>query len=97
MMLNSIIDFIKRHSTTLAILFFALLFLGFEKETIETYVIIIGFCSIAILMSGVAVYSFTKHKFIKEENRIIIGLIFIGICIVVGNALEIYISRFAGV
>ena len=79
----------------------ALLYLSFNSQILTTVLISIIFVCLAIGLSGLVAFAYTKLDFIgiKQSNdRPILGQIFIGVSIIItGILIGVYITQFAGV
>ena len=89
------LKFIYRHSLILSILCSTILLSKLNSLEMKTIFLFISIEMLTILLSGVAVYSFTRFNFNKHDSNPNLGLIFLGVHICVGlSALGTYLSQF---
>lgn len=93
--MKKLLDFIKRNSLWLIAGGLALFFLNPTIAEIKTIFLIISVESLALALSGIAVFVYTKIDFTKELEGNNLGLIFLGVNICVGlTVLGVYIAQF---
>ena len=93
--MNSIINFIQRHSTWIMLGLSALLLLSPCLAEIKTFLLIVTVESIALGLSGISMFVYTKVDFTKELTGSNLGLIFLGVHLCVGLVvLGVYIAQF---
>lgn len=93
------LDFLKRNGSNIAIGIFAIYLLGFESALIKTLLMIVTYESLAIALSGFALFAYTKVNFTNalmqgedgESNSIeqhstmrLFGSVFIGVHTLIG-------------
>jgi hypothetical protein len=100
--MNKFQNFIARHSSWSLIAAISLLLLYPTIAEFKTILMIFTFESLAIALSGVALFAYTKVDFINElsgginEKTNIIGSIFLAVHLLVGFVvLGVYIAQFA--
>lgn len=97
--LKSVWNFIKRNATWFIIGLIAWLILKPGIAEIRTILQVVLYETIALALSGVAVFVFTKLDFVaieKSNDRFMLGYIFLGVHILVAlSILGIYIVQFA--
>jgi hypothetical protein len=94
--MKSIIDFVKRYSVWLAVGLLALLLVKPVITEIRTILLIILVESIALGLSGLAQYAYTKIDFSRYAANSNLGYIFMGVHICVGLVvLGVYIAQFS--
>ncbi|MBM2817025.1 MAG: hypothetical protein HW421_3787 [Ignavibacteria bacterium] len=94
--MNNLINFFTRHAIWLALGVVAILFLNPGIEEIKTLLLITAVECLAIALSGIAVYVYTKIDFTSYEAMHCLGWIFLGVHICVGLVvLGVYIAQFA--
>jgi hypothetical protein len=93
--MKNIIDFVKRNILWLIGGFLALIILEPELAEIKTLLLIIISECLAIALSGLAQFVYTKIDFIRENAVSSLGMIFIGVHILCGlTILGVYIAQF---
>lgn len=91
-----LIDFFKRNIILISIVFAGLIYLGFQDSLLDTLFLIIVVELLAVSLSGLSVYLFTKLDFVETDNFLVLGLIFLGVHICVGLVvLGVYIVQFS--
>jgi hypothetical protein len=96
-----IIDFISRNATWLLLAVLSIYFISFQKQVLDTALIIVLLESIALGLSGLAVYAFTTFSisepyFVGDDKQYSVmerlglmlwaGMVFLGVHILVGLA-----------
>ncbi len=95
--MERIIDFIKRNLLLIAIAFGAIWLLKPELAEIRTLFLIAAIETVAISLSGVAVYVYTRIEFTRQIVNSNLGFIFLGVHICVGLVvLGVYLVQFGG-
>ena len=94
--MKQIWDFILRHSTWVLLGVVAVLCLQPAIAEIKTMLLIIAVESLALALSGLAVYAYTRIDFTKDNQNSNPGLIFLGVHLCVGLVvLGVYIAQFS--
>ena len=94
--MKDIWNFIIRHAIWIALVVLALLLFKPGLSEIRTLLLIVAVESIALALSGLALYAYTKIDFTKELGNLNPGLIFLGVHICVGLVvMGVYIAQFA--
>jgi hypothetical protein len=94
--MNNILDFIKRHAVWLSLGALALIFLSPGIAELKTILLITAIEALAIALSGIALYVYTKIDFTKDTLTTNPGLIFLGVHVCVGMiVLGVYLAQFA--
>ena len=109
--IKSVVDFILRNAVWLIIGIVAVFFLRPGTAEIQTFLFIAVHEAIALTLSGIALYTYTKIPFTKlimegDDNKInsverysmmvVLGQIFLGVHILVGLVvLGVYIAQFS--
>ncbi len=89
-------NFIIRHALLIALAILALLMLSPARAEINTFLLIAAVECIALALSGVAVFVFTRINFTSEYAGNNLGLIFLGVHVCAGmSVLGVYIAQFA--
>lgn len=78
------INWILRHWFVVLLFVVALIFIGFERETLRTLATCFVYACTAIILSGIAVYAYTSVDFIQERNTDAIAKIYLGTCLLIG-------------
>jgi len=80
-------DFIRRHFVWLIGIAVGLYAIKFKVEVIDTIITSVILVLLATGLANVAVYSYTKYKFNKNisVNANALGLIFLGVCFIIGS------------
>lgn len=95
--LKDIKNWIVRNLAWFGIGLIVLFYLSFNSEILNTIMISIIFVCLAIGLSGLTAFAYTKLDFISND-RPILGQIFIGVSIIItGILIGVYITQFAGV
>jgi hypothetical protein len=95
--MERIIDFIKRNLLLIAIAIGAIWLLKPELAEIRTLFLIAAIETVAIALSGVAVYVYTRIEFTRQIVNSNLGFIFLGVHICVGLVvLGVYLVQFGG-
>lgn len=95
--MKPILNFIQRHSTWLILGLAALLLLSPCIAEIKTFLLIVTVESLALGLSSISIFVFTKIDFTKELSGSNLGLIFLGVHLCVGLVvLGVYIAQFGG-
>ena len=95
--MEKILDLIKRNSAWIIPALISLLLLKPAIEEINTILLAVLFESLAISLSGVAAYVYTKIDFVRTYDSNALGYIFIGVHFCVGlTVLGVYIAQFSG-
>ncbi len=86
-------DFIKRNAVWLGLGTFAALTLGPAISEYKTIMMMILIECLALALSGLSVYAYTKLDFIREKSTSILGQIFLGVHLCTGlSLLSIYFT-----
>ncbi|MGA2296011.1 MAG: hypothetical protein ABSG15_00500 [FCB group bacterium] len=94
--MKNIKNFIMRHAIWIALVVLALLLFQPGLSEIRTLLLIAAVESIALALSGISLYAYTKIDFTKELGSLNPGLIFLGVHICVGLVvMGVYIAQFA--
>ena len=94
--MDNIIGFIKRNSIWIGLSLIALYLLSPGSPELNTFLFVITIESLAIGLSGIAVFAFTRIDFIKESLNSNLGMIFLGVHVCVGLViLGVYIAQFS--
>lgn len=89
-------DSIKRNAVWILLIVFAVMLIRIDSTEIRTFILIVITESIAIALSGIAQYVYTKIDFTKETANSNLGFIFLGVHICVGLIiLGVYIVQFS--
>lgn len=92
--MSKIIDLVKRNIVWILIGLFGCILLNPASPEIKTMFIVLVVESLAIALSGVAVYAYTNIDFTKDEVKSNLGLIFLAVHICVGLViLGVYIAQ----
>ena len=89
-------DFIKRHGTYFLIGFVALYVLGFEWEFVHAIMMTLTIVCLGIGVACLAVFAFTKYKFIHTDDgltipeAIVISIIFLSCLLVTYELMNIF-------
>lgn len=95
--MSDILNFLKRNAAWVAIAIFSLLILKPAIAELNTILLILLFESIAIFLSGVAVFAFTEIDFIKTESKQALARIFAAVHLSVGLiVVGVYIAQAGG-
>ncbi len=90
-------NFILRHAAWLCLILISILLLNPIIAEFRTLLLITIFETVALFLSGLAVYTFTKIDFIGEQSYGILGYIFLSVHILTGMAvLGVYLAQFGG-
>ena len=93
--MNNIYNFIIRNLMWILLGIVAIFFLNPESPEIKTILIIALVEALAIGLSALAVFAYTKIDFIKEQTNQL-GYIFLGVHICVGFVvMGVYIAQFS--
>ena len=93
--MNEIINFFKRNIAWLILGIGALWFFKPEIAEIRTILMILATESIALALSGLSAYVYTKIDFTKNIDNNNLGFIFLGVHLCVGlTILGVYIAQF---
>lgn len=95
--LQKVWEFVKRHALWVILLLFAIYSMAFQAELVKTLYVILSFEALALGLSGLAQYVFTKIDFTADDsdNSKTLGYIFLGVHILVGLvAMGTYIAQF---
>lgn len=90
-------EFLKRNALWVILLLFAMYSMAFQQELVKTLYVILSFEALALGLSGLAQYVFTKIDFTADDsdNSKTLGYIFLGVHILVGLvAMGTYIAQF---
>lgn len=89
-------DFIKRHLPWLAIGTAAVLAVSPAANEYKTFLLIVAVECLALGLSTMAVFAYTKIDFIREKSEQALGTIFLGVHILTGlTVLGVYIAQFS--
>jgi len=93
--MKNAIDFIKRHILWLSVGFVSLLILRPGLREIKTMLLIAAIESLAIALSGLALFAYTKVDFTREAVNTNPGFIFLGVHLSVGLiVLGVYLAQY---
>jgi len=93
--MKEIFDFILRNIIWLILIFIGLFFLKPQLAEINTLLLITAIEAVAIALSGLAAYAYTKVDFTKNAVSSNLGFIFLGVHICVGLVvLGVYIAQY---
>ena len=93
--MKNIMNIIKRNSLWLGFGGLALLLLSPAMPEFRTLLLTILIECLALALSGLSVYAFTKTDFIKSKNTQVLGQIFLGVHISTGLViLGVYMAQF---
>lgn len=88
-------EFIKRHLSWLLLIALSLFLFQPAISEYKLILLIITIEALAIALSGVASFCYTKLDFTKDYNSFNLGFIFLGVHICVGLAvLGVYLAQF---
>jgi len=90
-------NFIYRHALWAILLLFAIYSMAFQQELVKTLYVILSFEALALGLSGLAQFVFTKIDFTADDsdNTKNLGYIFLAVHILVGLvAMGTYIAQF---
>jgi len=91
-----ILDYIKRNAAWLLPGLLALALLWPAMAEIRTLLLIILIECLAVALSGLAVYAYTRIDFTRDHARQNLGFVFLGVHICVGMiVLGVYLVQFA--
>jgi len=89
-------NFIARNSIWIVLAALTLFLFSPGSPEIGTILFVITIEALAIGLSGIAVYAYTRIDFIKDNLNNNLGIIFLGVHICVGLAiLGVYIAQFS--
>lgn len=92
--MKNIIDYVLRHSVWFIAGFAALLLLGPGIAEIKTILIIIIIESLALALSGISNFVYTKLDFTKDSLNSVLGYIFLAVHILTGmTVLGVYLAQ----
>ncbi len=95
--MKNVIEFVKRNIVWLIGGILALALLNPSLAEIKTLLLIVITECLAIALSGLAQFVYTKIDFIKENALNSLGMIFIGVHLLCGlTILGVYIAQFCG-
>lgn len=93
---EKVFDSIKRNAVWILLIIFAIMMINIETTEIRTFILIVITECIAMALSGVAQFVYTKIDFTKETATNNLGYIFLGVHICVGLIiLGVYIVQFS--
>ncbi|OGU40527.1 MAG: hypothetical protein A2X61_13625 [Ignavibacteria bacterium GWB2_35_12] len=94
--LEKVFDTIKRNVVWILLIIFAVMLINLETTEIRTFILIVITECIAMALSGVAQFVYTRIDFTKESANNNLGYIFLGVHICVGLIiLGVYIVQFS--
>jgi len=94
--IEKVFDSIKRNAVWILIIILALMLIRIDTTEIRTFILIVITECIAMALSGVAQYVYTRIDFTKESANNNLGYIFLGVHICVGLIiLGVYIVQFS--
>jgi hypothetical protein len=94
--MKNILNFLARHSAWVAACIGALFVLGPAIAEYRTVLLVVMLESIAIALSGLAQYAYTKQDFTSKQAGANLGFIFLGVHICVGLiVLSVYLVQYA--
>ena len=91
------LSFLKRNVLWVILLLYAIYSMAFQQALLKTLYVILSFEALALGLSGLAQYVFTKIDFTADnsDNSKTLGYIFLGVHILVGLvAMGTYIAQF---
>jgi hypothetical protein len=95
--MNKYIDFAKRNSVLIIICAMALLLMKPGIAEVRTLLLIASIETLAIALSGVSAYVYTRIEFTRQIVNSNLGFIFLGVHICVGLVvLGVYLAQFGG-
>lgn len=95
--LSEILNFILRNAVWFGIAVLSLLILGPGIAEFKTLLLIAAIESVAIALSGVAIFAYTKVDFTRDEAGGNLGFVFLGVHICVGLiVLGVYLAQYGG-
>lgn len=92
-------NFLYRNALWVILLLFAIYSMAFQTELVKTLYVILSFEALALGLSGLAQFVFTKIDFTADDsdNSKNLGYIFLGVHLLVGLvAMGTYIAQFGG-
>jgi hypothetical protein len=93
--MKEIYDFIKRNIVWLMLGLIAILLFKPELAEIKTILLVAAIESLALGLSGVAAYVYTKIDFTQTHTNSNLGFIFLGVHICIGlTILGVYLAQF---
>jgi len=94
--IEKVFDSIKRNAVWILLIVIALMLIRIDTTEIRTFILIVITECIAMALSGVAQYVYTRIDFTKESANNNLGYIFLGVHICVGLIiLGVYIVQFS--
>ncbi|MFA6571082.1 MAG: hypothetical protein WCT77_07580 [Bacteroidota bacterium] len=94
--MKDVLNFIKRHATWIVLTVITLLLFQPGMSEIRTLLLIVAIDCVALALSGISLYAYTKIDLLKEGSSINPGLVFLGVHICVGLVvLGVYIAQFS--
>lgn len=88
-------DFIKRNGAWLLLGFIAFLALGPAEAALRTILLLILIEAVALALSGLAAYAYTKIDFTRHQMWNTLGSIFLGVHICIGLVvMGVYFTQF---
>jgi hypothetical protein len=94
--MDKIKDFVARNSIWLGLAVFTLYLFSPGSPELNTILFVITIEALAIGLSGIAAYCFTRIDFINEHLNNDLGMIFLGVHVCVGLViLGVYIAQFS--
>ncbi|MDQ1266422.1 MAG: hypothetical protein QG635_1574 [Bacteroidota bacterium] len=94
--MNNILDFLKRYGILIILAAAALAVLRPKLPELNTLALITAIEAIAVALSGLAAFAYTKIDFTKEDIRTNLGYIFLGVHICTGlTVLGVYIAQYS--
>ncbi len=77
-------DWCKRHALLTILVLLALMYIGFERETLRTLATCFIYACAVVIFSGITTYAYTTVNFIQERNTDAIAKIYLGNCLLFG-------------
>ena len=93
--MTNIINFVKRNAIWFGVGLSSLLLFSPGMPEIKTLLLILVIESLAIALSGIALYAYTKIDFTRESANTNLGFIFLGVHLSVGLiVLGVYLAQY---
>lgn len=89
------VDALGRYFWLCAGFVLAFILLNGEQEAIRSFGYYIGLWALAVTLSGITIYVYTRVKFIQEGKTLETILIFLAVCLLLGLSAPAYIAQFA--
>ncbi len=92
--IKDLVSFASRHIAWILPTFIAIILLNPAGAEFKTLLLVVVFECLAVALSGLAVFAYTKLNFINKEAFNCIGFIFLGVHIAVGLIIiGVYIAQ----